>query len=176
MGGGGEEWQQQGRQRDSGVTCVVCQPAGEAAAVWRCISLMHRQHTLQRAPPHTLTNMTRRPAAPGLEGGASWWMVAINLCSDSKGTEETRGRLSLTDAGLRPALMAAVIRDTSVGAPIGVYTAGRAGCTVQTTFKHRPKGCRDIFALSAQERTGEQTTEWREGESVESDRWKITPQ
>ena len=55
--------------------------------------------------------------------------------------------------------------------------AGRAGRVHgSNNIQQHSKGCCDIFASSAQERTGEQTTEWREGESVESDRWKITPQ
>lgn len=44
----------------------------------------------------------------------------MNLCSDSKGTEAMRGYSFLTSSTHSPALSAAVMRDTSVGAPTGV--------------------------------------------------------
>mmetsp|Transcript_41041 Transcript_41041/g.122542 ORF Transcript_41041/g.122542 Transcript_41041/m.122542 type:complete len:212 (+) Transcript_41041:67-702(+) len=75
--------------------------------------LSHMLMTRSGAP---FTNIMR--PSPGANGA---WIVAMNLCSDSNGTECTRGCSFLRLSKWRPALSEPVMSATSVGAPTGVY-------------------------------------------------------
>mmetsp|Transcript_41040 Transcript_41040/g.122537 ORF Transcript_41040/g.122537 Transcript_41040/m.122537 type:complete len:238 (+) Transcript_41040:233-946(+) len=92
----------------SGSVFLALMSAMVSPAIW----VEHMGMTRSGAP---LTK-TMRPS-PGANG---WWIVAMNLCSDSNGTLCTRGCSALSLSKCRPALSEPVMSATSVGAPTGV--------------------------------------------------------